>query len=79
VDINIPIKLGSSAQDAVVRPGDFVLADVDGVVLIPGEVVEQVLESVPGIVSANDKCADAIRSGMSVQDAFATYRGKSKA
>lgn len=78
MDINIPIKLVSSAQDVVVRPGDFVLADVDGVVLIPGEVVEQVLESVPVIVSANDKCADVIRSGMSVQEAFATYRGKPK-
>lgn len=55
------------------------LADIDGVVLIPGEVVEQVLESVPAIVSANEKSADAIRNGMSVQEAFATYRGKSKA
>ncbi|KAH7062696.1 ribonuclease E inhibitor RraA/Dimethylmenaquinone methyltransferase [Macrophomina phaseolina] len=75
-EINVPVKLQSLIQDAVVNPGDYIVADLDGVVCLPKELAEKVLEIIPGIVSADERCAEAIRNGTSVEEAFKTYRGK---
>jgi regulator of RNase E activity RraA len=70
------VSLQSSIQEATVQPGDFIIADQDGVVCLPAELAEKVLDVIPAIASADEKCAKAIKEGMSVQEAFATYRGK---
>lgn len=44
--------------------------------VLPAGLAEQVLEIIPKVVSADDKCAEAIKGGMSVEQAFATFRGK---
>ncbi|OAA59794.1 Ribonuclease E inhibitor RraA/Dimethylmenaquinone methyltransferase [Niveomyces insectorum RCEF 264] len=77
-EINVPVRLQSTIQeaDATVHPGDFIVADRDGVVCVPAGLVEQVLEAIPALAAADEKCAAAIRQGVSVQEAFATYRGK---
>lgn len=75
-EINVPVKLQSLIQDTVVNPGDYIVADLDGVVCLPKELAEKVLEIIPGIVSADERCAEAIRNGTSVEEAFKTYRGK---
>jgi regulator of RNase E activity RraA len=75
-EINVPVKLQSSIQDVVIRPGDFIVADLDGVVCLPADLAEEVLSKIPDIVEADKKCAEAIRNGMIVQEAFATFRGK---
>lgn len=75
-EVNVPVKLQSSIQDAIVNPGDYIIADQDGVVAIPSDLAEKVLDLIPGIVGADEKAAEAIRGGMSVQKAFKTFRGK---
>lgn len=75
-EVNVDVKLQSTKQEAVISPGGYIVADIDGVVYIPEELAEKVLELVPGLVAADEKCAEAIRGGMSVQEAFATFRGK---
>ena len=52
------------------------IADLDGVVYLPGDLADKVLDIIPGIAGADEKCAEAIKGGMSVKEAFATYRGK---
>jgi regulator of RNase E activity RraA len=49
--------------------------DLDGVVCIPKNLIGRVLELVPSIVQKDRKCAEAIREGMSVEEAFRRYRG----
>lgn len=72
----MPVKLQSSSQDAIVNLGDHIIADKGGVVSLPSELAEKVLDLIPGIVGADEKAAEAIRGGMSVQEAFKTFRGK---
>ncbi|KAF5518582.1 4-hydroxy-4-methyl-2-oxoglutarate aldolase [Colletotrichum aenigma] len=75
-EINVDVKLQSAKQDATISPGGYIIADLDGVVFLPGDLAEQVLERIPELAAADDRCAEAIRGGMSVQEAFATFRGK---
>jgi regulator of RNase E activity RraA len=39
--INVPVRIG----DAIVMPGDIVLGDRDGILFIPPQMVEEVIES----------------------------------
>ena len=73
-EINVPVKLQSPIQDATVHPGDYIIADTDGTVCLPVEVAKDVREIVPVIATADRRCGAAIRAGMSVKEAFATYR-----
>ena len=74
--VDVPVKLQSSIQEATVSPGGYIVADIDGVVYLPGDLADKVLDLIPGIQAADEKCAEAIKGGMSVKEAFATYRGK---
>ncbi|ETS78381.1 hypothetical protein PFICI_10443 [Pestalotiopsis fici W106-1] len=75
-ELNMPVSLQSSIHEAVIKPGDFIIADQDGVVCLPAGLAEQVLDAIPAIANADAKCAEAIKEGMSVQEAFAKFRGK---
>ncbi|KAK4500184.1 hypothetical protein PRZ48_008370 [Zasmidium cellare] len=75
-EINVPVKLQSSVQDATIRPGDFIIADLDGVVCVPRELARKVLDAIPPKAKADAKTAEAIKKGMSVEEAFKTFRGK---
>ena len=72
----MPIRFSSPDQEAYIRPGDYIIADIDGVVVVPGDLVEKVLEVISGIVAADEKCAEAIKNGRSVQEAFKEFRGR---
>lgn len=74
--IQVPCAFNSVVQHVIVNPGDYLIADVDGVVLIPGSLVGKVLDIIPAIVDADEKCAVAIKEGMSVEESFKKFRGK---
>lgn len=75
-EVNVPVKLQSSIQDSTITPGDYIIADQDGVVVLPAKDAEKVLEVIPAVAEADRKAGEAIRGGMSVQEAFAKFRGK---
>lgn len=75
-EINVPVRLNSQDQEAWVRPGDFLIGDLDGVVCVPAELVENVLEVIPKIVEADEKCAEGIKQGRGVAEVFKEFRGK---
>jgi len=75
-EMNVAVRLNSDNQDAWINPGDYIVADCNGVVRIPQELVEQVLEVIPAIADADSKCAEGIKAGRSVQDVFKEYRGR---
>ena len=61
-----PISFGQ----VVVRPGDFLLADCDGVVVIPGSVAIEVIAAAEEAMRTEDKVRAAILSGVDPQQAY---------
>jgi regulator of RNase E activity RraA len=63
-------------EGTIVRPGDLVFSDaVNGVIVIPLEKVDQVIEMLPRLMKADDKVKEDVAKGMTVQEAFKKHRG----
>jgi regulator of RNase E activity RraA len=69
VDCRIAIKVGNT----VVRPGDFVFGDIDGVVVIPQDMTMDVLTAAEDIFEREGSMREELRRGVSVTDAYAKY------
>jgi len=65
-----PVKLGS----VTVRPGDVVLADETGVVVIPHDRVEEVLETAHAIEAREEAIASDVRAGVPLHEAMLDVR-----
>lgn len=69
IDFGIPVEMGALR----VEPGDLVFGDMDGVVVIPRSIENEVLELAFNKVTAEHVTRAAIECGMSSTEAFATY------
>jgi regulator of RNase E activity RraA len=56
-----------------ISPGDVVIGDVDGVVVVPREVAEAVLRAAEDRVGEEDRVRAAIREGDSPLEAYEEY------
>lgn len=74
--MNVPVRLESQNQEAWIQPGDYIIGDLNGIVRLPQELAEQVLDAIPAIAQADAKCAEAIKAGRSVQEVFKEFRGR---
>ena len=69
VDYRVPLEI-----DGVrVNPGDLIVGDIDGVVVVPSAVENEVLELALAKATAENMVRQAIEGGMSSTTAFATY------
>jgi len=69
IDIDAPVEI-----DGVrFSPGDLVLADADGVVVVPQSVEPEVIAAAWHKVHAENEVRDAIRGGMTATEAFRKY------
>jgi 4-hydroxy-4-methyl-2-oxoglutarate aldolase len=59
---NVPIRLGNVA----VRPGDVIVADVNGVVVVPLARLDEVLAVAEAILDKETRMLDALRAGRSM-------------
>lgn len=57
-----------------IRPGDYLIADLNGVVVLPVELVEQALPLMQKQVEADDRMAVEIKKGMSFVEASKRFR-----
>ncbi len=62
--VGAPITLGGLS----VRPGDIVVGDADGVVIVPHEQAEQVLERLDAVRAAEAKAVAAVEGGATLTD-----------
>jgi regulator of RNase E activity RraA len=69
VDIDVPVEI-----DGVrFSPGDLVIADVDGIVVVPRAVEAEAIGAAWAKVNAENTVRDAIANGMTATDAFKRY------
>lgn len=66
----VPVNIG----DARVAPGDLIRGDADGVLVIPKEHEEAVLNTAEEIERAEDQIREAVRGGMRLDEARAKFR-----
>jgi len=64
-----PVRIG----DTVIHPGDFVFGDIDGVVIVPAEIVVDVLTAAEDLHSREGSMREELRRGVSIQEAYAKY------
>ena len=68
-EYEVPVRIGGT----VIHPGDFVLGDADGVVVVPGALTVEVLEAAAEVCLRERGMREELRRGVSVQEAFAKY------
>ncbi|VDB98106.1 unnamed protein product [Peniophora sp. CBMAI 1063] len=77
VQVPLVVNSGEGGLPGVeVRPGDILVADEDGVVCVPREVEGKVEELARKGRKVDERCAEDIRRGVGVQEAFRRHRGK---
>jgi regulator of RNase E activity RraA len=64
-----PITIG----EVLIRSGDYVLGDIDGIVILPREIVKEVIDEVEDVMQQEDKVRNAILSGVDPVDAYLKY------
>ncbi|MFE6736592.1 RraA family protein [Microbacterium sp. NPDC057650] len=68
-DFRVPVELGGVR----IEPGDLVFGDMDGVLVIPRAVEDEVIEASLAKASTENLVATAIDQGMSATEAFARF------
>jgi 4-hydroxy-4-methyl-2-oxoglutarate aldolase len=65
-----PIEIGGVA----IARGDYVLADDDGVIVLPADRAELIVAATETVMASENKVRDAIRAGMDPQAAYLEHR-----
>ena len=65
-----PVKIGG----VVVRPGDFVVGDADGVVIVPADVAGQVLEEVESLAVTETNMRQELLEGGTFSEVYDRYQ-----
>jgi regulator of RNase E activity RraA len=73
--VNTSITIPTAAGfNVIVNPEDVIVADWDGVVAIPPELVEQALEVMKVSVEQDRRCMEDLVDGRGVEDTFKKHR-----
>ncbi|KAJ9085159.1 hypothetical protein DSO57_1016673 [Entomophthora muscae] len=75
--VNVPIEFPTASPEASqvkVVPGDIVVADQDGVVIVPLDCIDEVEKICKHIVEVDGKCMEDIVSGKTIFEAFKAHR-----
>jgi regulator of RNase E activity RraA len=74
IDIECPLLMtGSLTEGLLVRPGDFIFGDSDGVLVIPAEIVEEVLVKSETVSKTEDLIREEIGAGVHPLEVWQKY------
>ena len=65
-----PIKIGN----LVIKSGDYVLGDIDGVVIIPQQIAQEVIKETEEYINTESQLRKDILSGVDPKEAYLKYR-----
>ena len=69
VGVNVPVEI----DGVVIRPADIVVADENGVSIVPAELVSEVLDGVRRLLATEAKIRDKINSGVTLPRLLAEF------
>lgn len=70
----VPVALrGATTKTVQVHPGDFILGDEDGVIVIPQKIVEKVLAEAEALTEKERQIRIDLQAGLPLADALAKY------
>jgi regulator of RNase E activity RraA len=69
IDVDVPVEIGGVRFS----PGDLVIADADGIVVVPQAVEAEAINAAWEKVNAENEVRDAIAGGMTATEAFRKY------
>lgn len=69
IDCNVPVEI----DGVTFSPGDLVIADTDGVVVVPQDVEHEAIQLAWNKVNAENVTRDAIKGGMKATEAYRKY------
>jgi regulator of RNase E activity RraA len=73
-DSGVPVPMpGATVAEVEVTPGDFVLADADGAIVIPADVAERVLERAEELGAREVQIRAELAGGLSLSEALAKF------
>lgn len=76
VELETSIDLpGQTAPTVRINPGDMIVGDGDGVIVVPASGIRTVIEDVEGVIAAEDRTRDMILAG---EDAERAYRANER-
>lgn len=74
VAVNEPVTVPSGEHNITVCSGDYVIGDVNGVVVLPKDRADEAIPLIAPQVEADTKMAAAIRDGMTFSEASKKFR-----
>ena len=69
LDVNVPVTIGRTR----VQPGDYVLGDRDGVLIIPAQVADEVIGKAEEVIHTENHLRKAILEGMQPLEAYQKF------
>ena len=70
IDFNNPIMIG----EVKINPGDYVFGDIDGVVCIPKEIIDDVINQAEEVKEKEDIVRGELSAGKNIRDLFEKYK-----
>jgi len=69
----IDFRMNMKIEDVLVKPGDIVFGDIDGVCIIPRQIESEVVQRAYEKVTGENQVRKALETGMSARDAFEKF------
>ena len=77
--INTRVKFKTNQQNVTINPGDYLVADLNGVVCIPQELAEKIVALIPSQVEADERIARDLQAGRNFVESSKEHRASVKA
>lgn len=75
VGVGVEVEVSEGEKGGVrVRPGDYLVGDLNGVVVVPKELSEKAIELAEEIAEMDGKVMEAVKGGMGFEEASAKFR-----
>ena len=78
MQINTPVRLQCEDQEAIIHPGDYLIADLNGVVLLPKNLAQGAIELLISQVEADERVAEDLKRGRAFSEAAKEHRASVK-